>query len=183
MEKVYFTFGSAPQFPFERDEYIVVLGTDWADCTATFRKQYPDRTEGVLNCSDRYSESEWSKTEAYKGVKPSRILVSETVYGRKHPGFDPIWVLVPSQAAIIFIQEGSGCNLDENDEKEGYVDYVDYEAFEFSYGSVDPSDGGMVMAKEMIRDKYGCLTDAIPDVLDICFDDPYLEAQVLDVQM
>lgn len=186
MKKIYFTFGSDPKFPYGRDDYIVILGTSKKDCTNVFKKRYPNKQDpDCLNCSEYYSESEWTKIQAegyYKNEEPKEIIVSDTVYGHKPGDYEPIWFAVPSKNTIVFLQEGSGDNLDRNDRKNGYVDYLDFASFELGHCYVNESNGGIRLLKEYTWNKYMCLADAIPDVLDSLYDDPYLDAQIINME-
>lgn len=183
MERLYFTFGSDPQFPFGMDDYIVVLGTDKRDCIGTFKKKHPNRPgSDCINCADYYTPAEWAEhtKKYYKGVEPKEIIISETTYGIKPKDFDPIWFAIPSKNEIIFLQPGSGDNLTREDREDGYVDYLDFTSFTLDHAEVNECDGGMLLLEEYVSDKYTCLADTIPDILDIAYDDPYLDAQIIN---
>lgn len=79
--KYYFTFGSAEQFPYGRDDYVLVIGTDYQDCMTAYRTKHPDVDEGILNCAFYYKETEWEKIEPeyYAGVSPAEVIVSSNV--------------------------------------------------------------------------------------------------------
>lgn len=186
MERLYFTFGSASHFPFGHEDYIIAIGKNREDCFDIFRSTYPNPNgTDVLNCADYYSAEEWEKNVSsyYKDTDPEKILVSDTVYGEKPDDHDPIWIFVPGKSAVVFIQPGSGCNLSREDVEKGFEDYVDFSSFELGHDDVSPDDGGMLMTKKPIEEQYTCLSDAIPDVLDILYDDPWLEAQVLKISV
>lgn len=114
------------------------------------------------------------------GNEPVKIIVSDSLYGRRVEGFEPLWFAVPERGTIIFLQEGSGYNLDSEDKAlEGYVDYFDYTSFGLGHGEVSERDGGLFLRKKLIREQYMCLTDAIPDILNNLFGDPFLSAYVI----
>lgn len=77
--KLYFTFGSAKQYPYHDDEYVLVIGTDMGDCIKAFQSKYPDVTEGLVNCAFYYTEKSWKEIEPeyYAGIKPVETLISE----------------------------------------------------------------------------------------------------------
>lgn len=50
---------------------------------------------------------------------------------------------------IIYITEGTGDNLLQEDIDEGYVDYIYYEVFDLACG-IEEVDGGMVLTTEMV---------------------------------
>lgn len=76
--KYYFTFGSDSQFPYSRDDYVVVVGIDYHDCMDTYRSKHPDITENILNCAFYYTEKRWKEIESeyYSGVAPAEIIIS-----------------------------------------------------------------------------------------------------------
>lgn len=182
MEKLYFTFGSSPKFPYGRDDYLVIYGTSKKDCTDTFTKYYPKRPgSDCINCSDYYTQEKWNEEQpSLYGNEPVKIIVSDSLYDRRVEGFEPLWLAVPEKGTIIFLQEGSGYNLDPEDKSlEGYVDYFDYTSFDLGHGEVSERDGGLFLRKKLIREQYMCLTDAIPDILNNLFGDPFLSAHVI----
>lgn len=79
MKKFYFTFGSSEKFPYQNG-HLIVKARCIEDAVDTFKKKYPDRTEGFMNCSFIYEEWEWKRTIMYeRGEEPKEILVSEKV--------------------------------------------------------------------------------------------------------
>ncbi len=185
MERLYFTFGSDSAFPHGREDYMLVIGKDRNDIFDTYKKKYPNRDgSNVLNCADYYTQSEWDKeSKKYFGDKePAEILVSETLYGRKPEGFASIWLFIPSKSELLFLQEGSGDNLLPEDEEEGNVDYLDYTCFMMDCGEVSDGDGGQLMLPYMVQEHYGCLADAIPDILEFAYDDMFLDAVILKTE-
>lgn len=92
--------------------------------------------------------------------------------------FDTIYIYVPEVRQIIKISEGSGDNLNEEDMEAGYVDYIYYEQY-----VMDPlmreTDGGMIMLTELFQEHYDSTADAIPDVLDMAYNDNKLGFIVL----
>ncbi len=48
------------------------------------------------------------------------------------------------------------------------MDYIYYDQYLLDADMPD-IDGGMVLLKEMLKDKYRCLADCIPDVLDMAY--------------
>lgn len=55
METFYFTYGTDENFPFQMG-WTEVCAADWKQAAALFRREHPDRTPGIMNCSDIYSE-------------------------------------------------------------------------------------------------------------------------------
>lgn len=182
MVKAYFTFGSDPAYPCGRGEYITAIGTDRHDCIEAFRKKHPNRSgSDAYNAADCYNEKQWEEISEkyYKDKPPKEFIVSDNVYGCKPDGFDPIWFYVPSQSALIYLQEGSGDNLTDEDREEGNVDYLDYTIFSLENGEVREFDGGEIMFGVPVRSLFGCLADAIPEVMDDTYDDTFTDAQIL----
>lgn len=83
--------------------------------------------------------------------------------------FDDIAIFVPRVKEILIIYEGTGDNLLDEDIEEGYVDYINYDVYGFIGGSIDEIDGGMILTREPVRERYGTLDDAIPDVLEMAY--------------
>lgn len=82
--------------------------------------------------------------------------------------YDDIFVFVPEMRQVIRIAEGDGSNLLPEDIEEGYVDYIYYEQYEIRT-VISEVDGGQILLEEMFRDKYRCMADCIPDVLDMAY--------------
>lgn len=66
---------------------------------------------------------------------------------------------------IICANEGTGDNLLPEDVEEGYVDYVNYTTYEIDDDGITEADGGMVLLKEYVRDRYKEDMDMIVDVV------------------
>lgn len=62
MEKFYFTFGTSDKFPF-RGGWVEVFAPDYNAAIKAFRSKHPDVNEGIVNCSDIYTEERFMKTE------------------------------------------------------------------------------------------------------------------------
>ncbi len=75
---------------------------------------------------------------------------------------------------IIHVAEGSGDNLDNEDIKAGYIDYIYYEVYDLAGNE---KDGGMIMLTDYFVDLYSATSDAISDVLEDIYDsvDKYTE--------
>lgn len=87
---------------------------------------------------------------------------------QKLEGYDDLFIYVPEMRQIVRISEGTGDNLHPEDLDQGYVDYIYYDQHELSNGMPEV-DGGQVLLKEMLRDKYRCMADCIPSVLDMAY--------------
>lgn len=93
--------------------------------------------------------------------------------------FNTIHIFVPKMKQIVRISEGTGDNLLDEDIEAGYVDYIYYEQYDMEYDIVE-ADGGMVMLKELFRDKFTCTKDCIPNVLDMAYGNDSLSYIVLE---
>lgn len=98
--------------------------------------------------------------------------------GRAAEAFDDVYIFVPDAKQIIRIAEGTGDNLLTEDEETGYVDYIMYEQHSLDVG-MPVEDGGQLMMKELVREKYGCLADSIPDVLNLAYENSSIGYVVL----
>lgn len=178
MKKYYFTFGSWEKFPYQ-NTYLVVAASDYEDAVRGFREKHPDITPDCMNCSDCYSEKEWQRVgEHYSEMAPAEVIWTESCFGKKPEGYDDLFIFVSSVKQIIRIAEGGGENLLQEDIKEGYVDYIYYEQYELDNGMPEV-DGGQVLLKETLRDKYQCMADCIQDVLDMAYGNALVDCLIL----
>lgn len=69
-------------------------------------------------------------------------------------------------------------NLLEEDTDAGYIDYIYYDQYMLDV-DMPNVDGGMVLLDEMLREKYGCLADCIPDVLDMAYGSCLVSCMIL----
>lgn len=182
MTVIYITFGSDPGYPYGRDQFVAVLGTSVRDCQEAYRREHPNRPgSDSLNYASHYTAKQWTETyeKYYKDRKPEEVIISDTVYGCRPEGFDSLWVAVPAELALIYIQEGSGDNLLPEDLAAGNRDYLECTAYRLESGEVHEEDGGEFMTPYLVQDHYGCMADAISDILDFLYGNPFLEAQIL----
>lgn len=59
--KFYFTYGTDSGYPFQRG-WTEVRAKDFNDAVRAFRAYHMDRSPGVLNCADYYTEDEFAKS-------------------------------------------------------------------------------------------------------------------------
>lgn len=97
-----------------------------------------------------------------------RKQLPEEISGKKSERYDDIFVYVPEMGQIIRIAEGDGSNLLSEDIAEGYAGYIYYEQYEITT-DIPEMDGGQILLEEMLGDKYRCMEDCIPDVLDMAY--------------
>lgn len=135
------------------------------DAVQESRKRSPDANGDTLGCSSCYSEK---KRERVMRPCICYSVWTEACSAKKLEGYDDLFLYVPEERQIIRIAEGNGDNLLEEDTDAGYVDYIYYDQYMLDVDMPDV-DGGMVLLKEMLRDRYGCLADCIPDVLDMAY--------------
>lgn len=175
MERFYFTFGSDPGFPYGRGDFVIVIGSSYRDCMDTFKQAYPNRPgSGAMNCADYYSATEWPKIKEkyYPGKMPKKILVSDTAYGKKPASYHSLWVYVPEKGHLLFIQEMPMMG-------EESPDTIGYDIYDMDDNCVETHEGGLLALGSDVEETYGCLADAIPDVLDCIYDDMFLDATIL----
>lgn len=175
MERYYFTFGSSEQFPYQ-NTYLVIIASDQSDALKTFREKFPDVGAGKDNYTFCFSEEEWWEKQAkyYEDRVPADIIWSKQVGGDHVPkGFAPVFIYVPHAQQIVIIEEGTGDNLLREDREEGYVDYIMY--YQYDLDSKTEQDGGQIMCKQYVQEKYKRLADSVPDVLDMAYGNPHLE--------
>lgn len=176
--KFYFTFGISEMFPYQRT-YLIVVATDIKDAIRAFRSKHPDVNEGCINCSDYYNESYWNKyVSKYYTSDPAEVIFSEQCFGKKEAGYDDVYVYVPEKRQIVFISEGTGDNLSSEDMDDGYVDYINYEVYSMDDG-ISEDDGGILLLKQLVKEKYTCLADCIPDVMEYIYECAYMNCKIL----
>lgn len=66
MNKFYFTFGTHPDYPYCRG-WVEVVADTMQNAVAKFRKRFPDKQEGVINCAFWYLEKEFRLMKHYDG--------------------------------------------------------------------------------------------------------------------
>ena len=93
--------------------------------------------------------------------------------------FDEIYIYVPSKKQIIRIAEGSGDNLTDDDLYQGYLDYIYYETYSLEQ-DLPEVDGGMIMLKQFFKQKYNSTKEAIPEVLDMAYEDENIDYILLN---
>ena len=93
--------------------------------------------------------------------------------------FDEIYIYVPSKKQIIRISEGSGDNLTDDDLEQGYVDYIYYETHSLEQ-DLPEVDGGMIMLKQLFKQKYNSTKESIPAVLDMAYEDESIDYLLLN---
>ena len=98
--------------------------------------------------------------------------------GKRPEGYEDILLYVPETRQVIRIAEGSGDNLLEEDIREGYVDYIYYEQHEAGVG-MPVVNGGQILLKDQLRDRYWCMAGCIPEVLDMAYGDSGPEYMIL----
>ena len=182
MERYCFAFGCL-------DICLIVVVSGYQDARQGFRERCPDVNSGTPGCSSGYSEKEWeSAMKPYiecrfrRDCLVSGLLRCSTMIScekrhsfsglsslrKKLEGYGDLFLYVPEARQIIRIAEGTGDNLLEEDIDAGYVDYIYYDQYLLD-ADMSNVDGGMLLLKEMLRDKYRCMADCIPDVLDMAY--------------
>lgn len=98
-------------------------------------------------------------------------IKDENCSGRVHQRYSDIFIFVPEMRQIVRIAEGNGSNLLAEDIENGYVDYIYYDQYELG-ADIAEVDGGQILLKEPLRDRYCCIAECIPDVLDMAYGCP-----------
>ena len=85
MENFYFTFGSDPEFPYGRDDYVLIKADDVGTAVGLFRAVHPNRPKSnCLNCAFMYNEAQWELTKQYYiGVDPIETISIERKIKRR----------------------------------------------------------------------------------------------------
>lgn len=118
----------------------------------------------------KYPKNDVSHATDPAPSKPTRVFWTRTALGPLPDGYDDIYAYIPGLNRIVHVSEGTGDNLLKEDADEGYVDYLNYTCYELD-GGVEESEGGMVLFRSLIHDKFHCLGEALPMVFEEAYDD------------
>ena len=162
-----------------RDPCLTAAASGRDGAAQGFRDGHPDANGGALGYSPCRSEKEREQaTEPRIGDSPAGSAWTGECSGRKPEGYGDLFLYVPEARQIVQIAEGTGDNLLEEDTDAGYVDYIYYDQYMLDAGMPD-AGGGMILLKERLREKYGCLADCIPDVLEMAYSSRLVGCTVL----
>lgn len=60
VKNFFFTFGDDPNFPFKKEDYVLVRARNINQAAKCFRYFYPNENDPyTLNCADYYSQEDW----------------------------------------------------------------------------------------------------------------------------
>lgn len=134
-----------------------------------FREGHPDASRCTFGYNSCCSEKEWEQATGSRiGYSPAESTWTGGCSENGPERYSDLFLYVPEARQIVRIAEGTGDNLLEEDADAGYVDYIYYDQYMLDADMPD-AGGGMVLLKEMLREKYGCLADCIPDVLEMAY--------------
>ena len=74
----YFTFGSDPQYPFGRDDYVRITCADAGTACKLFNALHPKRPgSDCMNCAFMYDQSRWDAEVKrwYEGREPIESVI------------------------------------------------------------------------------------------------------------
>ena len=108
--------------------------------------------------------------EPDEGMAPVWTGWSKAALGALPAGFGDLYLYVPDRNQLVYVSEGTGDNLLPEDADEGFVDYVNYQLYDLD-GGIGETDGGMVMFRHLVQDRFDCLGEAVPDVLKEAYGD------------
>lgn len=173
LNKYYLIF-SDPEQNSDQNQYVIIYAHNSQQAYETFKSQYKDNIPLVHYY---YKGKYWNEAEEQRsGQKPTKVLYPQQQLVDLH-GFDDLCVFAPEHNEILRISEGTGDNLSQEDINNGLIDYIYYDQYDIE--TLMTIDGGQLMTKEFIRDKYACLADALPEVLDLAYGNPNTEVIVL----
>ena len=178
MERYYFTFGSRDGFPYQ-NTYLIVIAAGYDDAVKGFREKHPDVDPGRMNCSGCYGEEEWKTAgKPYACRVPAEVIWTENCFGRKPEGYDDLFIYVPEMRHIIRISEGGRSCLTPENTDDGYADCICYDQYRLDAGMPE-TDWGRMLLKETLNDRYRCMADCIPDVLDMEYGSRLVRCMIL----
>lgn len=77
-----------------------------------------------------------------------------------------ILVYIPGEALFLHVAEGTGDNLDSDDEAEGYVDYYMWSTYKMDSSlELTEVDGGMCLLKSMCVDAFTDAEEMLKDCM------------------
>lgn len=112
--KIYYTFGTDSHFP-HRGGWVEVEADSVQQAHALFRAKYPDRTPGILNCSDYYTEDTFKKSEMSRsgnlGAFCHEVLALKTVYGYADNSVEEVYVDKDDveKRVMVVVPHGDAC--------------------------------------------------------------------------
>lgn len=173
LNKYYLVF-SGPEQNSDQNQYAIVYAHNSQQAYETFKSQY----EGDIPLVHYYYEGNyWNEAEERRSKqKPTKVLYPQQQL-IDLCGFNDLCVFVPEHNEMLRISEGTGDNLSQKDINNGLIDYIYYDQYDIE--TLMEVDGGQLMTKEFIRDKYACLADALLEVLDLAYGNPNTEVVVL----
>lgn len=76
MKNFYYTFGSDPQYPFGKNDYVVVEAVDICMANAMFMHKHPGPHEDIVNCAFFYPEEKFYdfRDKYYADVQPIEVI-------------------------------------------------------------------------------------------------------------
>lgn len=76
MKNFYYTFGSDPQYPFGKNDYVVVEAVDIRMANAMFMRKHPGPHEDIVNCAFFYTEEKFNafRDKYYADVQPIEVI-------------------------------------------------------------------------------------------------------------
>jgi len=64
--KLFYTFGTDERYPYQGG-WVEVEAESARQAHAIFRKHYPDRIPGILDCADYYTEKQFAEADMASG--------------------------------------------------------------------------------------------------------------------
>lgn len=78
LRNFYFTFGSDPEFPYGRDDYVLIMCRDEGEACRLFNAVHPKRHKtNVMNCAFMYNEKQWEigVQKYYRDTEPIETII------------------------------------------------------------------------------------------------------------
>lgn len=173
---------------FDVDEHVEMRLPSRGErgCPASVRELVEDAEaieKMIGELLDAFDDMKNKMLEACKGYNGCEKCgtthgMSECIDGERERFYGDVFVYVPSERQILRVSEGNGSNLLEEDEVQGYVDYIYYDQYELD-SEMTNCDGGQVMLTELFRDKFKSTLDAVPAALDMAYGNEKLGYVVL----
>lgn len=166
---------------------VMVKKYGFADIKAKTEDAARRKTDKMDDDEFSWAERDWKESEVVGsngtenrdcGLVNTNCMNPEC----KPNGYDDVCIFIPQRMQIVRISMGCSIGLSEEDEDQGYVDYIYYQQYDVEC-ELTEDDGGEILLKEDFNEKYGCTADAIPDVIDEVYGDPSLKYMILSQEI
>lgn len=136
------------------------FGDDRKDCTLEDYNNFILEIYGQLK-EDEFMDFNRRMVESMNTEK--NVIGNLEVVSNNVPSDIMIW---NASTGFIHITEGSGCNLSEEDYRDGVIDYINYDFLALNGTEFTEQDGGQCNLKTLYQDKFLCISDVVNHLIE-----------------